>query len=131
MVFAKELFSEDIQKQLDPEMGCSYDTWQKIVLQSCLMIHAVNKHKTHTKTDHVIRIPILWACLRHELRLRGIEFVSKDPDEDAGSGLETSVLEYVEDLAYRGYAVSLNTRMGHAYEYSFRLTDAFFEHIQL
>lgn len=154
MVFAKEMYDEEVQKELNPEIGCSYETWQKLVLQGCVMIHAMNKQggfyaynidysdwniydESHgdsvpyMTTDHVIKITTLWSYVRHELRLLGTEFTSKDPDEDFGAGLERSVLAYVKGLAHAGYVISLNTQMGHADEYSFRLSDTFFEHIDL
>lgn len=157
MVFAKEMYDEDVQKELNPEIGCSYETWQKLVLQGCVMTHAMNKqggfyaHRIdysdwniydedhgdcgdcvpYMITDHVINIITLWSYVRRELRLLGTEFTSKDPDKDFGAGLERSVLAYVKGLAHAGYVIPLNARPCHANEYNFKLSDTFFEHIYL
>lgn len=77
-------------------------------------------------TDHVIKITDVCNVLSDYLTTLHINFERKDPDLYAMGDawyLEESVEAYLEWLTDEGYLTSLNTRIGHWDEGSYKISD--------
>lgn len=76
-------------------------------------------------TNHTIRIRDVWVNVKRMLDGKGISYRERESEFFPGDYIETEIIEYLDILIDRGYLYSLNTKIGHDDEYSYKLTPAF------
>jgi len=79
-------------------------------------------------TNHTIRIRDVWSHVKRTLsenRIKRIKYRERESELFPGDCIEAEIIKYLDILIDRGYLYSLNTRIGHDDEYSYRLTPAF------
>lgn len=76
-------------------------------------------------TNHTIRISDVWSHVKRTLSENRIKYRERESEFFPGDYIETEIIKYLDVLIDRGYLYSLNTRIGHDDEYSYKLTPAF------
>lgn len=127
--------------------------WQKVVLDCLVKLHNENKRGYfyieppveygsdlrdlvwaeratpnaigERLTNHTIRVRDVWVNVKRMLDEKGISYRERESEFFPGDYIETEIIEYLDILIDRGYLYSLNTRIGHDDEHSYRLTPAF------